>query len=472
MISREIFRKYDIRGIVDKDLTEEAVKLLAHSFGIYLKKKFNKDYNKLKVTIGRDARLSSERFAKILADNFIEKGINVVDLGMCPTPLLYFSLFELENIDGGIMITGSHNPPEYNGFKVCAGKETLFDEEITELYNIIISEKNLFDKDKNMGNFEKYDICSHYINFMEEHFKNLKLEENKEKTVVLDSGNGVAGIVAPEIFKKLNFNVIDLFSEPDGNFPNHHPDPTIVENLKFLIDKTKETKAIVGIGYDGDADRIGAITEKGDIIWGDQLLILYARDILKERKNAKIIGDVKCSQILFDEIEKNGGKPIMWKTGHSFIKNKLKIEKAAVAGEMSGHIFFADRYYGYDDAIYASLRLVELIVKSKKSLTELLSDLPKTYVTEEIRIDCPEEKKFKVPEILKEKILIDKDLKSEIKDIITIDGIRIIFKHGWGLVRASNTQPVLVLRFEGYTPEKRDFYRSKIEKLLEIVINE
>ena len=471
MISKHIFRKYDIRGIVDKDLTDEAVGLIAHSFAKKIKNKFNKDYNKITVTIGRDARLSSERFAKILSENLTEKGVNVIDLGMCPTPLLYFSLFELKNIDGGLMITGSHNPPDYNGLKICIGKETIFDEEIMDLYNIIVNDNNLKEKDKNKGNYEKYDICSHYINFMENHFKEIKLEDNKDKTIVLDSGNGVGGLVAPEIFKRLNFNVVELFSEPDGTFPNHHPDPTIVENLKFLKEEVLKNNAIVGIGYDGDADRIGAITEKGDIIWGDQLLILYSRDILKQRKNVKIIGDVKCSQVLFDDIKENGGIPIMWKTGHSFIKNKLKEEKAAVAGEMSGHIFFADRYYGFDDAIYASLRLVELIVKSGKKLTELLSDIPETYVTEEIRIDCPEDKKFKIPDILKEKVLNDEELREEIKDIITIDGIRIIFKEGWGLVRASNTQPVLVLRFEGYTPEKRDFYRSKIEKMLEIVIN-
>jgi len=472
MVSKEIFRKYDIRGIVDKDLTDEVVKFLAHSFAIHLKDRLNKDFNELTITIGRDARLSSERFAKILSENLINKGVNVIDLGMCPTPLLYFSLFELENISGGLMITGSHNPPEYNGFKVCVQKETLFDKEILELYNIIVNNDKLLDESSQKGKYEKYDICSHYINFMEKHFLSLKKESNKYKTVVLDSGNGVAGLVAPEIFRRLNFNVIDLFSEPDGNFPNHHPDPTIVENLRFLKEEVLKSKAIVGIGYDGDADRIGAITNKGDIIWGDQLLILYARDILKERKNAKIIGDVKCSQVLFDDIKKHGGIPIMWKTGHSFIKNKLKTEKAAVAGEMSGHIFFADRYYGYDDAIYASLRLVELIVKSDKKLTELLEDIPKTYVTEEIRVECSENIKFKIPEILKEKILNDKELKEEIIDIITIDGIRVIFKNGWGLVRASNTQPVLVLRFEGYTPEKRDLYRSKIEKMLKILINE
>ncbi len=463
MVNKEIFRKYDIRGIVDKDLTDETVRLIGKAYGIYLKNRTGKDFNKLTVTIGRDARLSSERFFNDLKEALTSLGINVINLGMCPTPLLYFSLFVLENIDGGIMITGSHNPPEFNGFKLCVNKETLSDDEILEIYKIT---KNIgeFENKFLKGSVKDYDICSHYIDFMVNHFKDIK-GKGKFK-VVLDSGNGVAGFVAPEILKRLDFEVIDLFSEPDGNFPNHHPDPTIVENLRFLIDKVKKEKAYLGIGFDGDADRIGAVDENGKIIWGDQLLIIYSREILKNEKGAKIIGDVKCSQVLFDDVEKNGGIPIMWKTGHSLIKKKLKEEKAKIAGEMSGHIFFADRYFGYDDAIYAGLRLVEIIVKEGKRLSEIISDLPETYVTEEIRIDCPENKKFKIPEILKEKIKEIHELDEEIEDIITIDGIRIIFKSGWGLVRASNTQPVLVLRFEGYTPEKRDFYRKKIEEIL------
>ncbi len=470
MINKEIFRKYDIRGIVDKDLTEESVSLIGKAFGYYLKNKFQKSYDKLRITIGRDARLSSNKFFEFLSSALTDMGINVIDLGMCPTPLLYFSLFVLENIDGGIMITGSHNPPEYNGFKLCAGKETLFDEEIFEIYKIIESEIFKKFKDNKKGKIEKYNICSHYINFMTDHFRDIKKENNKNITVVIDSGNGVGGLVAPTIFKNLNFNVIELFSEPDGTFPNHHPDPTIIENLQTLIDTVKKEKAVLGIGYDGDADRIGAVDENGNIIWGDQLLILYSRDILKEKKGSKIIGDVKCSQVLFDDIKNHNGIPIMWKTGHSLIKSKLKEEKAAVAGEMSGHIFFADRYFGYDDAIYASLRLIEIIVKSNKKLSDLLKDLPKSYVTEEIRVDCPEEKKFKIPDLLKSKIEKDPELKEEIEQIITIDGIRVVFKYGWGLVRASNTQPVLVLRFEGYSPEKRNFYRRKIENILKSLL--
>jgi phosphomannomutase/phosphoglucomutase len=466
MISPDIFRKYDIRGIVGDNLTDEAVTLIGYAYASYLKKTFQEE-KVLTVTIARDARVSSENFADILAKALIKKGINVVNIGMCPTPLLYFSLFHLNNINGGIMITGSHNPPEYNGFKLCVGKDTLHDKEIFNLYEII-SNNELIPDNPQTGNISEYDINSNYIKFMVEKFSHIKSGLNEK--IVLDAGNGVAGLVAPKILKELGFNVVELFSEPDGTFPNHHPDPTVEKNLIYLKESVKKEKAILGIGFDGDADRIGAIDENGNIIWGDQLLIIFARDILKSEPGAKIIGEVKCSQILYDDIKKHGGIPIMWKTGHSLIKNKLKEEKAAIAGEMSGHIFFSHRYFGYDDAIYATLRLVEILCKYKKPLSEMLSDLPKTFITEEIRVDCPEDKKFEVPELLKNKILNNNEIAPLIKDIITIDGIRIIFKDGWGLVRASNTQPVLVLRFEADSLEKRDFYRNKIENILKNII--
>ncbi len=466
MISENIFRKYDIRGIVGETLTDNAVSLIGYAYATYLKKTFP-EKKQLTVTIGRDARTSSENFAKILANSLSEKGINVIDIGMCPTPLLYFSLFHIKETDGGIMITGSHNPPEYNGFKLCVGKDTLHDKEIYNLYEIILSNK-LINNSEKKGIITDYDIISSYINFMTENFSHIK-GGLKEK-IVLDAGNGVAGLVAPKILKALDFNVVELFSEPDGTFPNHHPDPTIEENLTFLKHTILKENAILGIGYDGDADRIGALDENGNIIWGDQLLIIFARDILKDNPGAKIIGEVKCSQLLYNDIKKHGGIPIMWKTGHSLIKSKLKEENAAIAGEMSGHIFFAHRYFGYDDAIYATLRLVEILCKNKTTLSKILSDLPETFITEEIRIDCPEDKKFQIPELLKNKISQDKELSSLIEDIITIDGIRIIFKDGWGLVRASNTQPVLVLRFEAESAEKRDFYRKKIENILNELI--
>ena len=460
MVLKEIFRQYDIRGIVDKTLTDDAVKNIAGAYATYLNEKFKNINRRLKVAIGRDVRLSSNRFFKVVANELNNKGIDVVELGVCPTPLLYFSLFVLENIDGGIMITGSHNPPDYNGFKICVGKDTLHGDEIFELYNIIESGKIIKNK-KEKGETEHYNIVEHYINFMKDKFAHMK-NCFKEK-IVLDAGNGVGNIVAPYILKELGFNVVELFSEPDGNFPNHHPDPTVEKNLQYLKDTVLKEKAIIGVGYDGDADRIGVIDEKGEILWGDQLLILFSRDILEQEKGAKIIGEVKCSQVLYDDIKKHGGDPIMWKTGHSLIKTKLKQENAAIAGEMSGHIFFKHRYFGFDDAIYATLRIVEILCKKKKRISELLSDLPKTYVTPEIRIECDENKKFQVPEILKKKLSEDK----EVKDIITIDGVRVIFENGWGLVRASNTQPVLVLRFEANSEKLRDYYRKKIETLLE-----
>ncbi len=465
MITKDIFREYDIRGIVDKTLTDEAVKLIAGAYATYLQMKTGKE--KLKITIGRDIRLSSDRFFKILSEELNNKGFNVVELGVCPTPLLYFSIFVIDNVDGGIMITGSHNPPDYNGFKLCVGKDTLYGEQIGELYNIIYSDKIIPDVSEK-GVTTKYDIISHYTKFMLEKFSHIRgcFHDN----IVLDAGNGVGNLVAPLILKKLGLNVIELFSEPDGNFPNHHPDPTVEENLKFLKESVLQEKAVFGVGYDGDADRIGVLNEKGEILWGDQLLILYGRDALETIKNAKIIGEVKCSQVLYDDIAEKGGIPIMAQTGHSLIKKRLKEEKAAIAGEMSGHIFFADRYFGFDDAIYATLRLVEIICKKNKKLSELLSDLPITYTTPEIRIDCPEDKKFKIPDLLKSQLLADVEIKDKIKDIITIDGIRVIFEQGWGLVRASNTQPVLVLRFEGKTPEARDFYKQKIEEYLKNLI--
>ena len=462
MVLKEIFRQYDIRGVVDKTLTDDSVRDIAAGFATYLYNSFP-DKNKIKITIGRDIRLSSDRFFKILAEQLNKKGIDVIELGVCPTPLLYFSIYAIDNVDGGIMITGSHNPPDYNGFKLCVGKETLYGDQILEIYHLIKYKKIVKDSEKT-GFTEYYDIVKHYIDFMVKEFSHIR--GCFPDKIVLDAGNGVGNIVAPEILKRLDFNVVELFSEPDGNFPNHHPDPTVEENLKVLKKTVIDEKAIVGVGYDGDADRIGVINEKGEVLWGDQLLILFSRDILEQEKGAKIIGEVKCSQVLYDDIKKHGGIPIMWKTGHSLIKTKLKEENAAVAGEMSGHIFFANRYFGYDDAIYATLRVVEILCKKKKKLSELLSDLPKSFVTPEIRVDCPEEIKFKVPEILKEKLLSDNEIKDQIKDIITIDGIRVIFEHGWGLVRASNTQPVLVLRFEADKKKFLNFYKNKIEEVL------
>ena len=440
-INPQIYREYDIRGVVDKDLTPEVVRRLSQGFGTYMVKLGRKD-----LVVGRDGRLSSPSYGKAVTEGLRSAGCNVVDIGVCPTPVYYFSLFHLDK-DGGMMVTGSHNPPEFNGFKVSVGKSTIFGEEIQKLGRLV--EQGEFASGK--GNLAKVEIIRPYQDTIK---KNIKLD--KKLKVVIDAGNGTAGIVAGSLLKDLGCEVDELYCDIDGRFPNHFPDPTIPENLKDLTGRMKKMGADLGIGYDGDADRIGVVDDQGKIIWGDQLMILFSREILKHKKGATFVAEVKCSQNLFTDIEEHGGRAIMWRTGHSLIKEKMKEEKAVLGGEMSGHIFFADRYFGYDDAIYASCRLIELLSKTEKKLSQLLKDVPKTFITPEIRVDCPDEIKFKVVEKVKE------DLRQSFS-IIDVDGVRVQFGDGWGLVRASNTQPVLVLRFEAMT-EKR---LHEIKKLVE-----
>jgi phosphomannomutase/phosphoglucomutase len=355
-----------------------------------------------------------------------------------------------------MMVTGSHNPPEFNGFKVSVGKSTIFGEEIQNLRRLI--EKREFVTGK--GNLSKEEIISPYQDYIK---KNIHTE--KRMRVVIDAGNGTAGILAGTLLRDLGCEVEELYCEVDGRFPNHFPDPTIPGNLKDLIGRVKKIQADVGIGYDGDADRIGVVDDQGNIIWGDQLMILFSREILRNKKGATFVAEVKCSQNLFNDIEKHGGKAIMWRTGHSLIKEKMKEEKAALGGEMSGHIFFADRYFGYDDAIYASCRLIELLSKTDKKLSTLLSDVPKTFITPEIRVDCADEIKFKVVEKVKEELRKD-------YPIIDVDGVRVKFEDGWGLVRASNTQPALVLRFEALTQERLSEMRGLVEEKVKFAIEE
>jgi len=355
-----------------------------------------------------------------------------------PTPLLYFSLYRLK-VDGGVQITGSHNPPEYNGFKVCLDKSTIYGEEIQKIRKI--GESGVFAEGK--GEIETAEIIAPYLDDV---LKGIKAGPVARK-VVVDAGNGVGGLVAPQIYERMGIGVERLFCEPDGRFPNHHPDPTIPENLDPLIGKVRGNGADLGIAFDGDADRIGVVERDGRIIWGDQLMILFSRDILKQHPGAKIIGEVKCSQTLYDDIKRHGGIPIMWKAGHSLIKGKMKAEGALLAGEMSGHLFFADRYYGFDDAIYAGARLLEILTRDEKTLRDHLADVPVLVSTPEIRMDCADEKKFDVVARLVESFKKD-------YDVIDVDGARVLFQGGWGLVRASNTQPVLVLRFEALD-EKR-----------------
>jgi phosphomannomutase/phosphoglucomutase len=445
-VNPQIFREYDIRGVVDRDLTLAIVRRLGQGFGTSMIQR-----DKLNLVVGRDGRLSSKPFVEALIEGLLSTGCHVTDIGLCPTPAYYFSIFHLDK-DGGMMVTGSHNPPEFNGLKVSVGKSTIFGEEIQSLGRLV--EKGEFSSGK--GSLRRESILQSYHDYIK---KNIKLE--KPLKVVIDAGNGTAGVVAGPLLKDLGCEVEELYCEVDGRFPNHFPDPTIPGHLKDLIGRVKKTRADVGIGYDGDADRIGVVDDQGNIIWGDQLMILFSREILKDRKGATFVAEVKCSQNLFNDIEKHGGKAIMWRTGHSLIKEKMKEEKAVLGGEMSGHIFFADRYFGYDDAIYASCRLVELLSKTDKKLSQLLSDVPKTFITPEIRVDCPDEIKFRVVESVKETLRKD-------YPVIDVDGARVKFDDGWGLVRASNTQPVLVLRFEALT-EKR---LQEIKKLVEDKVQE
>ena len=448
-INPEIFRQYDIRGIVDEDLTQETVELLGKGIGSYFRKNKSR-----KVALGRDCRLSSPLFAEALAKGLLSSGCQIVDLGIIPTPLLYFTMYQ-KKMEAGVIITGSHNPPNYNGFKMMVGEETLFGEAIKDIFTLIQSGDFI---EKKSSDQKDYNIVPEYQDYV---LNTVKLE--KKLKVVVDAGNGTAGVVAVPIFKKLGCEVIELYCEMDGSFPNHHPDPTLPEALEDLIQKVKETNADLGIAYDGDGDRIGVIDDVGNIIWGDVLMVLFARDILPSNPGATIISEVKASKVLYDEIEKLGGRPIMWKTGHSFIKKKIKEEKALLAGEMSGHIFFADRFFGFDDAIYSSARLLELLSRSDKKISRMLSDLPKTFHTPEIRVYASDEVKFKIVEEVKKEL-------SQKYPIIDIDGVRALYPRGWGLVRASNTQEVLVLRFEADTEKDLENIESEIKQVIEDVI--
>jgi phosphomannomutase/phosphoglucomutase len=451
-INPYIFREYDIRGKVGEDFTEEVVKEIGKAYGTIIKRKGGK-----KICCGRDGRLSSPSLQEALIEGILSTGIGVINIGICPTPVMYFSLFAFEDSDGGIQVTGSHNPPEFNGLKICVGKDTIFGPQIQEIRKII--EKK--DYEKGNGKVEEREILNKYIDYVCNN-----IEFKRPLKVVLDPGNGVCSLTALEIFKRLGCEVECLFCEIDGTFPNHFPDPVVPENLKWLKDKVLKGGYEVGFGYDGDGDRLGVIDEKGNIIWGDQLLIIFAKDLLKKYSGAKIIGEVKCSRTLYETIAKLGGIPIMWKTGHSLIKNKMKEEKALLAGEMSGHIFFADKWFGFDDGVYASLRIAEILSQNNIPLSEYLKDIPKMYSTPEIRKECPDEVKFKVVERLVKKF------KNEGLNVIDVDGARIEFKEGWALVRASNTQPVLVLRFEAETEEFLKKLQDIVYKSLEEILKE
>jgi phosphomannomutase/phosphoglucomutase len=431
-ISPIIFREYDIRGTVGEDLTPEVAEQVGRAVGTMLGRHGGKV-----AAVGRDCRLSSPDLHQALIQGILATGIDVLDTGLHPTPVLYFALFHLP-VQGGVMVTGSHNPPQMNGFKVGVGRTTIYGAQIQELYEMI----RTGDLARGQGRRTAQEIVPDYLAAIK-----ARITLARPLKVVLDAGNGTAGPLAPGLLQDLGCEVIPLYCEMDGRFPNHHPDPTLVEAMQDLIAEVKKTRADAGIAYDGDADRIGVVDDQGQIVWGDRLLAMLSREVLAKRPGAPIIFEVKCSQSLVEEITARGGRPIMWQTGHSLIKEKMHQENAPLAGEMSGHMFFADEYFGYDDAIYASCRVLRFLSRQKEPLSAILATIPSYPSTPEIRVPCPDEAKFRVVQ----------EIGDEFRrqyDTVDVDGVRVLFGDGWGLLRASNTQPVLVLRFEARTPER------------------
>lgn len=463
MIDKDIFRLYDIRGVYPEQLSEKIAGEIANAFTLLVKNEFKR---KPIISIGRDARLSSPIIFQKVLQAVTDAGADALVLGICPSPLTYFSMYNL-NADAYIMITGSHNSPEYNGLKVGTKNTVYHSEKIFSIYDTIIKD-GYFISDKK-GAVSEIDINSKYTKWQTKHFEKLKdslsVDKNKIK-VVIDAGNGAASKTAPMVFNAVGAEVIELFCTEDGNFPNHHPDPTVEENLYHAKEAVKKNNADFAVCYDGDADRIGIVCEDGTPIWGDQLLGIFAADIAKTKKDIKVIADVKASQALFQLLDKVGADSIMWKSGHSMIKTKLMETKAHLAGEMSAHIFFNDRYFGFDDAIYASLRFLEAYYYAKKSgavtkSSDFLKLFIKTYNSPEMRLECDDKIKFALSEKL-ESYFKDENIRKmlNIKSVIDIDGIRVNFHDGWGLVRASNTQPAIVIRVEASNIESFEKYKK------------
>ncbi len=450
MLKQSIFREYDIRGIADTELLSADVADLGRGLGTYLQRHSGRSIN-----LGRDCRLSSTRLRDAIMEGMIDSGCDVTDIGVVPTPLLYFSAVQLK-AGGAVMITGSHNPSEFNGFKTVCGSGTLHGEAIQEVRQIIETR----DFEKGQGSGKAADVSDAYVDHVASAFDLPDIVKGRRLKVVLDAGNGTAGPVMHRLLQRLNVDSVELYFDMDGHFPNHHPDPTVPSNLSHLQQAVRANRADLGIAFDGDSDRIGAVDENGDVIYGDMLLLIYGREILTRKPGATFIGEVKCSQVLYDELKRLGGNPIMYKTGHSLIKAKMKETHAELAGEMSGHMFFADRYLGFDDALYAACRLMEIVALSGKPLSGQLAGLPKMVSTPEIRVDCPDETKFQVVERVAAHF-------KNTRQVISVDGVRVLFDHGWGLLRASNTQPVLVMRFEASSEPLLDEYRREVEGALE-----
>ncbi len=448
MIPGHIFREYDIRGLHATELTDETAEAVGAAFATRIRAEGG-----VRVALGQDVRPSSQRLARAAEQGMLAAGVSVERVGIVPTPALYYAV-AARSLDGGMQITGSHNPPEFNGFKMAKKKLPLYGAEILEMRRAIEAGELARGS---AGRWSDRPVLDEYRAMLIE-----RCSSTRGLKVVMDCGNGCAGTVVPQTFQRMGHKVTPLFAELDGNFPNHLPDPTVPALLVDLQRKVRETGADLGIGFDGDADRIGAITGSGRIVWGDQLLALFARDVLKRVPGGTVIFDVKCSQALSEDILAHGGVPMMWKTGHSLIKKRLAETGAPVAGEMSGHMFFSEGFFGFDDALFAAGRLLRYVAMSGRTLDQLVESLPQYFATPETRLACSEERKFEVPELLKAEF-------AGRYRIIDIDGIRVEFGDGWGLVRASNTQPVLVVRFEARSEERlaeiRDTMMSALRRL-------
>jgi phosphomannomutase/phosphoglucomutase len=444
-IASGIFRQYDIRGIVGADLTPEAARAIGAAYAAYLEEHETRGA----VVISRDNRPSGAALRDALVEGLTRAGMDVVDIGVVPTPLNYWALHHLPVV-GGIQITGSHNPPEYNGFKLSVGTASIHGDEIQHLYALTQTERAAAPR---TGVVRDTAVIPRYVDDVTERVGRL----SRRIRAVYDCGNGAGALVAPALFERLGVEGRGLFCESDGTFPNHHPDPTVPKNLEALIAAVRQDGAEIGIAFDGDADRIGVVDEDGTIVWGDRILILYARDVLERTgRGQPIIFDVKCSQALPAAVERAGGQPIMWKTGHSLIKDKMRETRAPIAGEMSGHMFFTEGFYGHDDALYGAARLLRILADSGRSVKQLLADVPDYVSTPEIRIDVPEELKFD---------LVEKAVKyfRAGHDVIDVDGVRVLFGDGWGLIRASNTQPVIVARYEALSADRLAAIQGEME---------
>ncbi|WP_434043836.1 MULTISPECIES: phosphomannomutase/phosphoglucomutase [Sorangium] len=460
-LPRHIFREYDIRGVAERDLSSELARELGAAFALLLRRELaegaRSGADRPRVAVCRDGRRSSDRLFSALTDGLLGAGADVISAGVGPTPQLYFAAHHLRT-DGAIMITASHNPAPDNGFKLMRGKASFFGEDIQALADLIEEGAAAGGRDAPAarGALTEVDLAADYIAAV----RAASRLSGTDVRFVIDAGNGAAGPLGVRTLEALGFAPDALFCDIDGLFPNHHPDPTVPENLEALRARVLATGASLGVAWDGDGDRIGVVDERGEVLWGDKLLILFARALLAERPGSAVLGEVKCSETLYADIASRGGRPILWKTGHSLIKTKMKEEGALLAGEMSGHMFFADRWFGFDDAVYATVRLLEIVGRARRPLGELLADVPETFATPEIRVDCPDAMKFDVVRRVTEHF-------RRVRPVVDIDGARIDFGGGaWGLCRASNTGPILVLRFEARSVADRDAARAEVEAVV------